>query len=363
MDGTHDLTDSEGEEDDDEDRDSDFHVDSAAESSDSEEKKEEDEDHDSEFDNFDLYSTQTNPSIRETCESPALRSSKQTRLKQTRPKQTRPKQTRPKKTRTTKKRPANHGFLDDCSSSGSSEEHDQSEAMDEASLERETEAGHDARDEAFTESESGANDCEKSSSGEPGHSASLEKTFSGSGDEEGRNFEGWKELVTARATEARNLGTMRSPYMVTCEFSQDRQAWVLRWKKPYVQDSPVKSYLVRVCDDLGIKRESTVKANHTMVKMRWLKQDRSYQAEVTAQYEGGVEETSLAVPIQEAGKSKREIPTYRDSRTGREFITVPHMGKLYEVFAAKEVWLMFDALMFSYWFTNYCQSLFNGIWP
>ena len=53
-------------------------------------------------------------------------------------------------------------------------------------------------------------------------------------------------------------------------------------------------------------------------------------------YDDGKEETSLSVPIFVA-KKRGIVPTYVDEKSGKEFIKVPYMGKLYEVFAAKEV--------------------------
>ena len=155
-------------------------------------------------------------------------------------------------------------------------------------------------------------------------------------------FKGWRELVTARAEEARSLGKMNSPWYVTCEHLDQEQLWQIRWRKPWVEGDNVQKYLVNVVDDLGVLRQTKVKGRHKMVKIRWLKKERSYQAEVVAVYPDGRRETSKSVPIQASDEEERTVLTYRDERTGREFVKVPYMGKLYEVFAAKEVYNICD---------------------
>ena len=137
---------------------------------------------------------------------------------------------------------------------------------------------------------------------------------------------------------------MRSPWMVTCSFSKEKGYWILRWKKPFTESGGIKTYLVRVVDDLGVSREMVVDSKYSKVKIKWLRDTRVYQAEVVAQYEDGIEETSLAVPILQ-GKKKSDVDTYTDEKTGKRMIRVPYLGKLYEVFAAKEVYWNRNAYM------------------
>ena len=106
---------------------------------------------------------------------------------------------------------------------------------------------------------------------------------------------------------------MKSPWMVT--FTEQKDHWLLRWKKPHIGSENVKSYMVRVVDDLGVPRQVLVDGTKTKVKLKWLNRTSTYHAEVVAQYKDGVEETSLSVPLLVAQRGKRDMKTYIDPKT------------------------------------------------
>ena len=175
---------------------------------------------------------------------------------------------------------------------------------------------------------------ENTTNGAAGNAETQNDNMADSSEEvEKRTYE---QIVTGRVAEARSMGNLRCPTMISCKYNKDKGHWVLCWKKPFNNSEDVKSYKVRVVDDLGIVRDTVVKPRYTRVKIKWLNDRRSYKAEVLAIYDDGKEETSLSVPIFVA-KKRGNVPTYVDEKSGKEFIKVPYMGKLYEVFAAKEV--------------------------
>ena len=210
-------------------------------------------------------------------------------------------------------------------------------SQDGASSEESTTAGFAPTENAAFDSENSQDEVsleENTTNGAAGNAETQNDNMADSSEEvEKRTYE---QIVTGRVAEARSMGNLRCPTMISCKYNKDKGHWVLCWKKPFNNSEDVKSYKVRVVDDLGIVRDTVVKPRYTRVKIKWLNDRRSYKAEVLAIYDDGKEETSLSVPIFVA-KKRGNVPTYVDEKSGKEFIKVPYMGKLYEVFAAKEV--------------------------
>ena len=206
-----------------------------------------------------------------------------------------------------------------------------------SSSEESTTAGFAPTENAAFDSENSQDEVsleENTTNGAAGNAETQNDNMADSSEEvEKRTYE---QIVTGRVAEARSMGNLRCPTMISCKYNKDKGHWVLCWKKPFNNSEDVKSYKVRVVDDLGIVRDTVVKPRYTRVKIKWLNDRRSYKAEVLAIYDDGKEETSLSVPIFVA-KKRGNVPTYVDEKSGKEFIKVPYMGKLYEVFAAKEV--------------------------
>ena len=206
-----------------------------------------------------------------------------------------------------------------------------------SSSEESTTAGFAPTENAAFDSENSQDEVsleENTTNGAAGNAETQNDNMADSSEEvEKRTYE---QIVTGRVAEARSMGNLRCPTMISCKYDKDKGHWVLCWKKPFNDSEDVKSYKVRVVDDLGIVRDTVVKPRYTRVKIKWLNDRRSYKAEVLAIYDDGKEETSLSVPIFVA-KKRGNVPTYVDEKSGKEFIKVPYMGKLYEVFAAKEV--------------------------